>query len=55
MSRVVVNGIGWGCNINAEIEGDKITFNLEEFKKFMGVIASTHDAISGGFYMKIED
>ncbi len=42
-------GMGWETSLNAEVEGDKITFDRKEFDQTMSIIAETHDTISGGF------
>lgn len=39
----------WKTELNAEVEGDKITFGRKEFDQVMGIIAKTHDEVSGGF------
>ncbi len=48
-TRLNIIGMTWETSVNAEVEGDKITFNKKEFDEMMSVIAETHDAISGGF------
>lgn len=47
--RMKFIGFGWEASLDAEVEGDKITFDKKEFDQVMGVVAETHDAISGGF------
>lgn len=42
-------GMTWETEMNAEVEGDKISFNRTEFDQAMGIIARTHDEVSGGF------
>lgn len=49
--KIILNIIGmtWKTELNAEVEGEKITFDRKEFNQAMGTIAETHDTVSGGF------
>lgn len=48
-------GITWETKLNAEVKGDKITFDKQEFDEVMDLIAITHDEVSGGFLVKYEE
>ncbi len=48
-------GMGWETSIDAEVEGDKITFDRREFDRVMNLIAKTHDEVSGGFLVEYEE
>ncbi len=53
--NIKIIGMTWETKLNAEVKGDKITFDKKEFDEVMNLIAETHDAVSGGFLVKYEE
>ena len=53
--KIVIRGMGWGFEVPATIQDNKVIIEKAEFDDMMKNIAYTHDMVSGGFSWEFEE